>query len=224
MRRRRNRLAVTAVAFVLGLLVVAQLRAQSSAPALSGLTAQDLTVLVANVSAHNDNLRAEIAGLERQLADLQAAQSRGESAVDALREDLSRIRTWAGVVAVDGPGLTITIEGAISAGAVGEVLNELRNAGAEAIGIAGIRVVAATIVAGEPGALVVDGLELDDPFEIVAIGSPQTLTGSLTRIGGVIAQIGATEPGVTLTVTPGERVHASATTRDLVPGHGRPRL
>ena len=60
MRRRRNQLAVTAVAFVLGLLVVAQLRAQSSAPALSGLTAQDLTVLVANVSAHNDALRAEI--------------------------------------------------------------------------------------------------------------------------------------------------------------------
>lgn len=224
MRRTRDQVAITAVAFVLGLLVVGQLHAQNGAPALSGLSAQDLTVLVANVSTHNDQLRAEVAGLERQLADLESAQSRGESAVDALRVDLARIQTWAGVVGVAGPGVTITITGDISAGAVLELLNELRNAGAEAIAITGVRVVGASVVAGEPGHLSVEGVPLPASFEIVAVGSPQTLTGSLTRTGGVIAQINATEPGAMLTVTPGERVEAPATERNLVPAHGRPRL
>ena len=224
MRRPRDQFAITVVAFVLGLLVVGQLHAQASAPGLSGLSAQDLTTLIANVSSRNDALRAEVAGLEQQLNDLKASDARGDSAVDALRDDLSRTQTWAGVVPVAGPGVTVTVDGAISAGAVLELLNELRNGGAEAIAIGGTRVVAATTIAGEPGAIGVDGAQLPASFDIVAIGSPQSLTGTLTRIGGVVAQIGATEPGVLLTVTPTERIEAPATERDLVPAHGRPSL
>ena len=224
MRRPRDQITITAVAFVLGLLVVGQLHAQNAAPGLSGLSAQELTSLIANVSAHNDSLRAEVAGLENQLAKLESAQARGDSAVGALRDDLARTQTWAGVVAVAGPGITVTVNGPISAGAVQELLNELRNGGAEAIAIGGTRVVAATTVTGDPGLLSVDGQALSAAFDIVAIGSPQTLTGTLTRIGGVVAQIGATEPSVSLTVTPTERVDAAATQRILVPPHGRPRL
>lgn len=226
MRRTRNQLALTGVAFVLGLLVVGQLRAQSANPGLSGLSAQDLTQLIGNVSSHNDALRAEVAALEAQLNELETSQARGDSAVDAIREDLARTQTWAGVVAVEGPGVTVTISGptGISAGGVHELLNELRNGGAEAVAINGIRVVAATTITGEPGLLAVDGDPLPADFDIVAIGSPQLLTGTLTRIGGVVAQIGATEPGVQLIVTPTERIEAPATERELVPAHGRPSL
>jgi uncharacterized protein YlxW (UPF0749 family) len=224
MRRMRDQLAMTGVAFALGLLVVGQLRAQNANPGLSGLSAQDLTQLIANVSSHNDALRAEVAALESQLSELEAGQARGDSAVDAIREDLARTQTWAGVVAVVGPGVTVTISGGISAGGVHELLNELRNGGAEALAINGTRIVAATTISGEPDALTVDGAPLPADFDIVAIGSPQLLTGTLTRIGGVVAQIGATEPGVQLTVTPTERIEAPATERDLVPTHARPSL
>lgn len=223
-RRGRPRLAITAVATILGLLVVAQLRAQVAVPALSGLSAQELTVLVANVNARNAQLRTEVANLERQLADLAASEDRGESAVDALRADLARIRTWAGLVRVAGPGVTISVSGRLSAHAVRDLLNELRNVGAEAISIGGVRVVAGTVVADASGGLSVEGREIPDPFDIVAIGSPQTLTGALTRTGGVVAQIGATEPGARLVVTPGERVEVPATERELVPRYGEPRL
>jgi uncharacterized protein YlxW (UPF0749 family) len=223
-RRGRDQLAITGVAFALGLLVVGQLRAQGANPGLSGLSAQDLTQLIGNVSSHNDALRAEVAALEAQLNDLAATQARGDSAVGAIREDLARTQTWAGVVAVVGPGVTVTVDGRISAGAVHELLNELRNGGAEAIAINGTRVIAATTISGEPGELAVDGSPLPADFDILAIGGPQLLTGTLTRIGGVVAQIGATEPGVNLTVTPTERIEAPATQRDLVPAHARPSL
>ena len=61
-------------------------------------------------------------------------------------------------------------------------------------------------------------------FELSVIGPPDKLTGSLTRSGGVIAQLAATEPDVSVTVTPVERIELPATTRILVPAHGRPRL
>ena len=90
-----------------------------------------------------------------------------------------------------------------------ELLNELRNAGAEALSIEQVRAVNGTVVAGEPGALSVEGRILPDPFEISAIGNAETLTGTLTRAGGVIAQIAATDPAAQLTVTPVTSLHAA---------------
>jgi uncharacterized protein YlxW (UPF0749 family) len=108
--------------------------------------------------------------------------------------------------------------------AVEDLLNELRNAGAEAISVDEVRVVPGTVVFGSPGGLSVENTPLGDGFEIRAIGSPQIITGTLTRSGGVIAQLGATFPEVNISVTPVEDVRMPATERDLVPGHGQPSL
>jgi uncharacterized protein YlxW (UPF0749 family) len=70
----------------------------------------------------------------------------------------------------------------------------------------------------------VDDAPLGDPFTVWAIGAPDKLTGSLTRSGGIIAQLAATQPDVSVEVTPLDRIGVPATERDLVPGHGRPRL
>ena len=119
---------------------------------------------------------------------------------------------------------TISIRGAIDGTGVEELINELRNAGAEAIATGGVRVVAGVVVTGPPGAAQVDGVALGDTFELLAIGAPDKLTGSLTRSGGVIAQLAATQSDVVVTVTPVDRLELPATTRTLVPAHGQPRL
>ena len=224
MRRSRSQLALTAVAFVLGFLVVAQLRVQQAAPALAGVSAQDLTVLVANLNTRNDQLRTEIATLDDQLAEMRGNQARGETSLDELRRDLAEVRAFAGLERVTGPGVAISVDGPISAGSVSVLLNELRTAGAEAIAIADVRIVPGSVVSGPPGALSVERLSLGTPFEIRAIGAPETLTGSLTRSGGIVSQLAAVESAATLTVTPLERTVLPASTRDLVPANGRPSL
>ena len=105
-----------------------------------------------------------------------------------------------------------------------ELINELRNAGAEAIGAGDVRIVTGVVITGEPGSASLEGAPLGDTFELAAIGAPDKLTGSLTRSGGVIAQLAATEPHVAVTVTPVDRIELPATTHDLVPAHGHPRL
>ena len=87
-----------------------------------------------------------------------------------------------------------------------------------------MRIVTGVVVAGAPGALSVENNAIGDAFEIRAIGSPQILTGTLTRTGGVIAQIGTTYPDAQLTVTPVDMLTLPATDRTLVPAHGQPRL
>ena len=224
MRRMRNQLTIAAVSFVLGLLVVTQLRAQASGSGLGGMSSQDLTVFVANLNAGIDERRQEIAALERDLATLAANQDRGIVSLGQVRDELSSIRAYAGLEAVVGPGVTVSVAGPIDGPTLEGLINELRGAGAEAIAIDGIRIVAGSAVTGGPGEVEVEDSRLDDPFEVSAIGGAETLTGSLTRSGGIVAQVAATSPDVTLTVTPVERLQLPATKRNLVPEHGSPRL
>jgi uncharacterized protein YlxW (UPF0749 family) len=224
MHVRRNQLTIAAVAFLLGLLVVIQLRAQAGGTGLAALDTQDLTVFVASVNQRNDQLRREIASLERELATLTSNQDRGEASVDEIRADLRRVRAYAGLDPVTGPGVTITVTGPIDGPGLEDLINELRDAGAEAMASGGVRLVPGVVAVGAPGAASLAGVDLADTFTLDAIGASEQLTGSLTRSGGVIAQLAATQPDVVITVTPMERLELPATDRTLVPVHAHPRL
>jgi uncharacterized protein YlxW (UPF0749 family) len=222
--RSNSRLAVAVVAAILGVLVIGQLRGQAGVPGLSGLSSTELTQLIANLNAGNERLRDELGDLTRQEAKLTEARDRGQTTVGDLRSDLERLRAWAGLTSVTGQGITILITGPIGGDGVEDLLNELRNAGAEAIAVNGVRVVNGTVVAGAPGALSVENDAIGDTFEIKAIGSPQILTGTLTRTGGVIAQVGTAYPDARLTVTPLDSMTLPATERDLTLTDATPRL
>lgn len=224
MTRRRNQVTIASVMFLLGILVVIQLRAQTEGSPLAQLSSQDLTVLVANLNGRNDQLRREVATLERDLASLTDDEARGEISMDDLRAELERVQAYAGLSAVVGSGVIVTISGPIDGAAIQELVNELRNAGAEAISIAGVRNVPGLVAEGVAGNVTFGGVGVESSVDLEAIGAPDKLTGSLTRQGGVIAQLAATRPDVLVTVTPVDRLELPATNRDLVPTHGKPRL
>jgi uncharacterized protein YlxW (UPF0749 family) len=224
MNRRRNQLSLALVGFLLGVLIVVQLRSQEAGNGLDTLTTTELTVLVGNLNTRNDQLRAEIATTQAELAQLQASDARGDTSVGQLQADLARVRSWTGLDPVIGPGVRITVTGGIDAGSVQDLVNELRNAGAEAIAVDDVRVEPNSIVDGPVGGLLIESVHLGDPFEVSAIGNPESLTGSLTRAGGIIAQLAATDPAAQLIVTPVDVLRLPATTQNLVPAHGKPRL
>ncbi|MFL5675519.1 MAG: hypothetical protein ACJ779_10960, partial [Chloroflexota bacterium] len=78
MHRRSSQLTIAFVAALLGILVVVQLRSQAGPSGLAQLSSQDLTVLVANLNARNDQLRRETSLLEGELGTLQANRARGD--------------------------------------------------------------------------------------------------------------------------------------------------
>ncbi len=223
MRQPRSQLALAAVALLLGLLVVVQLRAQQAGTGLETQSSQDLTLLIANLTTRNDQLRGDAADLQRQLDAIAAARAGGETSLGQLRADLERVRLWAGVDPASGSGIRALLLGDVPAVAVSDLVNELRNAGAEAISVGGVRVVAGTVVAGPPGGLSVENTALGSPIEILAIGNPAALTGALTRAGGIVAQLQATYADAQVEVTPLDSVEVPATERILVPTLGKPR-
>lgn len=224
MRRWSSRIAMGGVLFVLGFLVVVQLRSQAADQGLNGLSVQELTELVANLTTRNNQLRDEIGTLDQQHDAVANAVERGDTSAVQIRADLNRILGWSGRVSVTGAGIRVTVTGAIPGDALEQLLNELRNAGAEAISIGPVRVVAGVVPNGPIGSVMVGGLPLETPVEIVAVGQPQTLAGSLTRAGGPIAQLGARFPETVITVTAEDLVAVPATERSLAPVLGRPRI
>ena len=224
MRQRRNLLSFTAVLVLLGFLVVVQLKSQSADDRLTSLSAPELSELVANLTTRNDQLREEIRALEAQRSAVQAAAERGDTSAGQIRADLDRVLGWSGALGVVGPGVTVTVEGELPGDAVEQLLNELRNAGAEALAIGDTRLVPGVVVTGPAGELVIGGVPLPQPVEIHAVGQAETLSGTLTRAGGPIAQLAAQYPETVVTVAVADRLELPATDRDLGPTLGQPRL
>jgi uncharacterized protein YlxW (UPF0749 family) len=224
MRGRSGRLMVGTVLFLLGLLVVVQLRSQSADEGLAALSVQDLTELVANVTTRNNELRDEVRKLEQQQTVVGQAVERGDTSALQVRSDLNRIQGWSGAVAVTGTGVQVTIVGSLPGDAIELLLNELRNAGAEGIAIGDVRVVAGVVASGPEGDITAGGRLITSPIVLTAIGQSQTLAGSLTRAGGPIAQLAARYPDSTITVAAVDKITLPASDRSLTPVLGRPRL
>ncbi len=69
------------------------------------------------------------------------------------------------------------------------MLEELRNAGAEAIELNDQRVTASSAFTGAAGAIKIDGVELAAPYVWTVIGDPATIDTALRIPGGAMAQV-----------------------------------
>jgi uncharacterized protein YlxW (UPF0749 family) len=211
MRQPPAQLALFALAVLLGFLVVVQLRAQADAGGLADLSAADITTLIANLDTRNQQLAAEEAALTARLNDLRASGSQHSRLVASIREELSRVRRWAGLDPVEGRGVRIIVEGPVGANALNDLLNEIRAAGAEAIAIEDVRITVSDVVAELPDGIAVGNRSLRSPVTVWVVGNPQVITGALTRVGGIIGRIQVSQPEVTVSVAPASKVDLPAT-------------
>jgi uncharacterized protein YlxW (UPF0749 family) len=104
---------------------------------------------------------------------------------------------------VDDPRQTVTYDLLIGA------VEELRDAGAEAVAINGRRVGAASWINRSSSGLVLDGSTLRPPFSIEAIGDPATLESGMKIPGGAVDSLTALD-GVGVVIARQARVDLPA--------------
>ncbi len=192
MRRSRYGIVlVTAVAVLLGVLAVTQYQAREVfSRTLTAESAASLTTLIATISDRNNVLRDEIFALRLRMESAQGASLSSGAALKELREHLQQLRVAAAVTDTSGPGIEVRVEGPFDERALSDLVNELRNAGAEAIGVNGVRVGPRTWFGRSASGVFVDGREIASPYSVMAIGAPETMAVALTRMGGIIGQFG----------------------------------
>jgi uncharacterized protein YlxW (UPF0749 family) len=221
MSSRLAQASLFAVALLIGALLVGQLRSQARPIELSTLSAQELSALIETLSAANVDLSDGAANLREQIRDYELAEIQGQSALDLTREDLERISAFGGLRAVEGQGIEIELEGSYDPIAINDLVHELRNAGAEAISVDGIRITAGSVAELGTSAIEIDGYPLDGTVEILAIGSPQGLRAALERPGGYLAFL-EQYIDARVTITTSQAIVVPATERDLTPTAARP--
>lgn len=209
------------IALLIGITLVAQFRSQSRPTELSSLPVGELSTRIQTLSDANAQLRAAVVEQGGLLEDYQAAGAQGSSALEVSREELRRIRAFAGLSAVEGQGIIVRVSGSLDAIAVNDLLNELRNAGAEALAIDDTRVTASSVVAQGARSLEIDRAPIARTFTLLAIGDPDGLVAALQRPGGIVTQL-EQFVSATITVSPSSALRLPATTRDLAPEAATP--
>ena len=191
-RRIGSLLLVLTVTGLVGFLLVGQLRgSEAFRQRLEAENEGDLTRILAGLTTEADALRDEISTLKLQLVQLQNTQQQDSASAAAAAAQLRALQVLAGTVPVTGPGLSMKIadpEGGVLYDTLIDVVEELRDAGAEAIAINGRRVGAGSAF-GETtdgSRVTIDGIAIAAPFTVVAIGPAATLEGGLKIPGGAL--------------------------------------
>jgi uncharacterized protein YlxW (UPF0749 family) len=195
-RRRRDPLAAALIGvltLLLGFAFAVQVRTTGTGEDYSTLREEDLVRILDDLDAREDRLREQITDQRAALRELTNDDSQSAAALQEAQERAEALGILNGTVAAQGPGLVMTIrdpEGRVRVADLLDAVQELRGAGAETMQIDGVRVGVSTAVTGEPGQLRVDGAEVDNPFEIRVIGSPQDLETAMNIPGGVVDRVG----------------------------------
>lgn len=126
----------------------------------------------------------------------QKSISNDETSIEKQRQ-LETINTYLGLTDVEGEGIIITLKDNITSkfgtsedivhySDLREIINELKNAGAEAISINEQRIVPTTVINCVGTVVQVNDEKVGVPFVIKAIGNQTALWGALTRPGGYL--------------------------------------
>lgn len=201
-RVKRGHVLPAVLCAVLGFAVVVQVRSTQET-GLEGLRQTDLVRILDDVSQRAARLRQEARDLEDTRARVTAGSGGSLAALQEAQDRARVLGVLAGTLPATGPGVEITISdpnGEVGSDVLLDTLQELRDAGAEAVELStidgpAVRIVASTSFVdpadADPDAtdeegVVVDGTLLTSPYRFLVIGDPRTLAAALDIPGGVL--------------------------------------
>lgn len=223
--RAQTRIALVAVSVAVGLLVGVQVARQDAGTArLAAESPEDLTRILAELNAEADGLARQIAELRVKLFRYEDTAERDRLAVRDARKTLRDLQVLAGTTEVRGSGVTLTIvdrRGRVSWEPFLDLVQELRDAGAEAIAVNDLRIVASSWFGPADVGVAVDGEEAVPPYRIQAIGSSDDIAEALEIPGGPLSLIRALLD-VQVTVEAREDLRVPALKREIAFRYARP--
>ena len=192
-RRLASGALVALVALATGFVLADQVRTQLLTPSNQVARYQALLRSVSELEATNADSRRQIADLRALIDSLESSAAAQSAGTQALRDQVADLRSHAGLSAVHGPGVRVTLRNGIAGpGPVGsagylvnfqdvqDVINLLVASGAEAIAVNGRRLTPLSSFSGSQGQVVIDqGPPLSSPFTVLAIGDRNRMSDAL---------------------------------------------
>lgn len=150
-----------------------------------------------------DNKYKELEEAEKKLEEERKSATENNTELSSLEEKIKNGNKVLGLTDVTGPGVIITLQDSPVINAnnflnlsdalvhdmdVLSVINELKNAGAEAISINDQRIIPTSSIECDGNVIKINGEKIGTPFEIKAIGLPERFV-TLERPGGYLYKL-----------------------------------
>lgn len=183
---------ITLVCVFIGFLLAQEFKTQSYYLQNSTDDRSEVLIsLITNLEAETSSQEERLTNLRQETEHIISQSSNDESQLSALQEELMADQALAGLTALEGPGIVVSLDDH-SAGLAAaptedanryiihydkllNIVNDLRSANAEAISINGQRVVASSEIRCVGNVILVNTTRLAPPFEISAIGDTTAL-------------------------------------------------
>ena len=166
-----------------------------------------------------DNLYADLEKAETQLEEERNNATSNNSDLEELEQNITEGNKILGLAEVTGQGIVVTLNdnqlltsnnyildpnsALVHDMDVIKVVNELKNAGAEAISINDQRIITTTAIECDGNVIKVNGIKIGAPFEIKAIGLPEYLI-NVKRYGGYLMYL--EQRGITVNVSKSDEI------------------
>lgn len=194
---------LSALALVLGVLFGLAWTTAQKRPKGSGLASPPSVELVAQLK----DMQTEVGTLRTRVAEYEKAASADSAKL--LQQSLKEYRIAAGLTALSGPGIVITLTDSSKRGTELEapveeaiihdsdlikILNECWIAGAEAIAIEDQRIVGGSPIRCVGPSIQVNYVSMAAPIRIKVIGDPVELQKALNLPGGIVEELILVDP------------------------------
>ena len=185
--------AVTIVVFIVCIVLVSvmlmQFRTveQTDITEIENMRESELRVALADWKTRYEEVEAQLEDVNQRFEEYNQRIADNEEASELVDEELNESNILVGKTDVEGEGVIITINNTdtypIYASDILTLVNELRYAGAEAICINEVRVLATTAIVDLSSYISVNQQRLESPYVIKAIGDKEYLSSILNLKG-----------------------------------------
>lgn len=188
---------LTIICLVSGLLMVTLFKTHQSLQAEAANSKSNYLIsVIEELETETEGLEQQIERLHQLIDEARKEQVSGQGRLADLERDIRELKMLAGLTEVEGPGIVVTLddntkgaEAAKSADILNYnpenfiihdknvlyLINDLKNAGAEAISVNNQRIVTTSNIRCVGTVILVNSTRMAPPYEIKAIGDPDKL-------------------------------------------------
>ena len=206
MEKRKISIVLCIVCLILTMAIVVQINTMkgTGSTVSASFTEDNLRDEVLKWKEKYDNESANLDNAEKELAAIREQSTKNDSTASSKEQQITLNNNLLGLTDVEGKGIELTVKDdpnvtrenigifddisshIVHDGDLRRIVNELKNAGAEAISINGQRIVTTTAITCIGNVIKINDEKVSSPFVIKAIGFPESMETALNRAGGYL--------------------------------------
>lgn len=195
---------------LLGVFISIAIKQNDQPELLTSVREDELVLILDDLSKQKDALEIELLKQSQILDSLKSGS--GDEARKAAQNRIDQLILLSGTAPVSGRGIQVLISGdvySVNSFTILDTVQELRDAGAVAIEVNGVRVINSTYFTNTNEGISVNNTKIRSPYKLLALGDPETMSTALKIPGGMSENVSTSGGNVIITQFPELEINSS---------------